>query len=47
VPIEWMSVIAESRSFQVKLIIDDLNFGTSANKIDITYVRYLYLIKRK
>jgi hypothetical protein len=47
VPIEWMSVIAETKSFQVKLIIDDLSFGTSGNNIDITYVRYLYLIKQK
>ena len=47
IPAERMSVTAESKSFQIKLIIDDLNFGTSGNKIDITYVRYLYLIKRK
>ncbi|MDN3550596.1 DUF4153 domain-containing protein [Mucilaginibacter aquaedulcis] len=47
VPVEWMSVTAESKSFEVKLIIDDLNFGTSGKNIDITYVRYLYLIKRK
>ena len=47
VPIDWMSVTAETKSFQVKLIIDDLSFGTSGNNIDITYVRYLYLIKQK
>ena len=47
VPIEWMSVTAETKSFQVKLIIDNLNFGISGNNIDITYVSYLYLIKKK
>jgi hypothetical protein len=47
VPAEWMSVTAESKSFRVKLIIDDLSFNSSGNNIDITYVKYLYLIKQK
>jgi hypothetical protein len=47
VPAEWMWLTAESKSFQVKFLVDNLNFNTSANKVDITYVTYLYLIKRK
>ncbi|MEN0056009.1 MAG: hypothetical protein AAGC65_20195, partial [Mucilaginibacter sp.] len=47
VPATWMWLTAESKSFQVKLILNNLNFNTSANTIDITYVTYMYLIKRK